>query len=250
MEPKPRIALLIDADNAQAARIDLVLNELSSYGESNIRRAYGDWTVSNLKGWSDILHEKAIRPIHQPAYTKGKNASDIALAVDAIDLWHTDKPEAFALVSSDADFTPLVTILRQRGAAVYGFGETKTPSAFATASSKFLYVDQLVAEGDSGEGTQNPAVVRLQVPTTKLKQDTTLVTLLRTAISGTTDENGWATIGWLGHRISNQSSFDSRNYGYPSLSKLLKATDLFEFRDEGTSAVAVRDKRRAKQARP
>jgi uncharacterized LabA/DUF88 family protein len=238
-ETGPRIALLIDADNASATRIDVILGELAGLGETNIRRAYGDWTSSNLKSWADILHVKAIRPVHQPAYTKRKNASDIALAVDAIDLLHTDRPDAFAIVSSDVDFTPLVTVLRQRAVAVYGFGESKTPEPFIRACSRFLDVAKLGSVETSRPGTSGGSA-RLEMSTEELQRDTELVGLLTSAISGTLDEGGWASVGWLGYRINNQSSFDTRNYGYSGMGRLLKAIDLFEFRDEGTGSVAVR----------
>lgn len=252
MESKPRVALLIDADNAPASKIDLILNELSSFGETNVRRAYGNWTSGHLKQWSETLHAKAIKPIQQYDYTKGKNASDMAMVVDAMALLYTDRPDAFAIVSSDADFTPLVMHLREKGAAVYGFGEQKAPPPFVSACSRFLYLDQLaVPDEDDEDETEevSPSRGTLRVPTAKLKQDAALVTLLRNAVQSAKDESGWARIGLVGNHIANQSSFDSRNYGYASLSKLLKAVDLFEMRDEGTPTVAVRDKRKGKAAR-
>ena len=141
MDHKPRVALLIDADNSPASKIDLILNELSTFGETNIRRAYGNWKKSELKGWEEALHEHAIRPMQQFDYTKGKNASDMAMVIDALELLYTDRPDAFGIVSSDADFTPLVMHLRAKGAAVYGFGAQKTPEPFVNACSRFLYLD-------------------------------------------------------------------------------------------------------------
>ena len=129
MDKPAQIALLIDADNATASRIDVILGELSRLGETNVRRAYGNWTKTGLKSWQEVLHENAIRPVQQFDPSKGKNASDIALAVDAVEILHTQRPDAFALVSSDADFTPLVMHLREHGAHVYGFGDAKTPAA-------------------------------------------------------------------------------------------------------------------------
>ncbi len=255
MEPKARIAMLIDADNVSARRIDLILNELSGYGETSIRRAYGNWTKSELKGWAGVLHENAIRPMQQYDYTSGKNASDMALVVDAMALLYTDRPEAYAIVSSDGDFTPLVMHLREKGAAVYGFGERKTPEPFKSACSRFLVLDQLdvdeedtvaVGTSEAEAGTQ-PA--RLRVPTPELKKDAKLVTLLRRAVQGAADDDGWALVGTVGQHIANQSSFDPRNYGYAKLSKLLEATDLFDMKDEGKPTLAVRDKRRAKGAK-
>jgi uncharacterized protein (TIGR00288 family) len=253
MDPKPRVALLIDADNAPAAKIDLILNELSSFGESNVRRAYGNWTSGHLKKWADVLHEKAIKPIQQYDYSKGKNASDMAMVVDAVALLYTDRPDAFAIVSSDADFTPLVMHLREKGVAVYGFGEQKAPAPFKSACSRFLEIEKLEVPDEDDEEGEAESTARsrgtLRVPTNKLKQDAALVSLLRNAVQSARDESGWARVGTVGSHIANQSSFDSRNYGYASLSKLLKATDLFELRGEGTPSISVRDRRRARGAK-
>ncbi|WP_225780937.1 NYN domain-containing protein [Xenophilus sp. Marseille-Q4582] len=247
-----RIALLIDADNSPSSKIEVILAELSTFGETNVRRAYGNWKKSELKGWEEKLHEHAIRPMQQFDYSKGKNASDMAMVIDALDLLYTDRPHAFGIVSSDADFTPLVMHLRAKGAAVYGFGAQKTPEPFVNACSRFLFLDKLGApsNGDLHEagapaGEAAPAVP-LRVPTAQLKQDTKLVTLLRNAVQAAVDESGWARVGAVGQQIANQASFDARNYGYATLSKLLVASQLFELAHEGTSQVSVRDKRAAK----
>jgi uncharacterized LabA/DUF88 family protein len=254
----PRIALLIDADNSPAAKIDLILNELSTFGETSIRRAYGNWKKQGLRGWEEVLHEHAIRPIQQFDYSKGKNASDMAMVIDALDILYSDRPEAFGVVSSDADFTPLVMYLRAKGAAVYGFGEQKTPEPFVNACSRFLFLDKLGAsaasvagEGDGdGAARDDAAAAPLRIPTAKLKQDAKLVGLLRNAVEAAKGENGWARVGAVGQQIGNQASFDSRNYGYATLTKLLKATDLFQLDKEGTSEVSVRDIRQARSAKP
>lgn len=254
MEDKPRIALLIDADNVRADRIELILNELSGLGETNIRRAYGNWTKPGLKNWAAVLHENAIRPMQQYDYSRGKNASDMAMVVDAMALLYTDRPDAFGIVSSDADFTPLVMHLRERGSTVYGFGEAKTPEPFKSACSRFLVLDQLEVgddEPDTRPATDDGGApqTRRRVPTAELKQDAKLVALLRRAVLGAADEAGWARVGAVGHHIANQSSFDPRNYGYAKLSKLLEATELFEVRDEGKPTLAVRDKRHARNGK-
>lgn len=253
MDSQARIALLIDADNASARRIDLILNELSGFGETSIRRAYGNWTKPELRGWAGVLLEQAIRPMQQYDYSSGKNASDMALVVDALALYYTDKPDAFAIVSSDGDFTPLVMHLREKGAAVYGFGDQKTPIAFKSACSRFLVLDQLEVDDEADQTDAQPAApsgttstARLRVPTSQLKQDAKLVTLLRRAVQGAADESGWALVGTVGSHIGNQSSFDPRNYGYAKLSKLLEATELFEMKDEGKPTLAVREKRRGR----
>ncbi len=253
LERKPRVALLIDADNSPARKIDLILNELSTFGETSIRRAYGNWKKNELKGWEDMLHEHAIRPVQQFDYSKGKNASDMAMVIDALALLYTDRPDAFGIVSSDADFTPLVMHLREKGAAVYGFGAQKTPEPFVNACSRFLFLDQLgagaAAGGDVNDGGDDAPATPLRLSTSQLKQDAKLVTLLRNAAQAAADDDGWARVGALGQQIANQASFDPRNYGYATLSKLLNATQLFEWANEGKSDVAVRDKRIAKSAR-
>ena len=271
---QPRIALLIDADNAPAELIDEILTELSTLGVINIRRAYGNWTKAGLMGWQERLLEFAIRPMQQFDYSKRKNASDMAMMVDAMELLYTERPDAFGIVSSDADFTPLVMHLRAKGAAVYGFGAAQTPKPFVNACSRFLYLEALAAahaeaEGDTAGVPQAPADApppvassanapprppaaaslerRVRVPTAKLRQDTALMNLLRDAVHAVADEAGWAKVGAVGTQISNKASFDPRNYGYATLSKLLAALDAFEWRDEGTSRVAVRDKRAARR---
>ena len=254
MESKPRVALLIDADNSPASKIDLILNELSTFGETNIRRAYGNWKKSELKGWEEALHEHAIRPMQQFDYTKGKNASDMAMVIDALELLYTDRPDAFGIVSSDADFTPLVMHLRAKGAAVYGFGAQKTPEPFVNACSRFLYLDKLrpMAAVDAPAGTREDAeaiaAAPLRATPAQLKQDAKLVMLLRNAVQAAADDEGWARVGAVGTQIANQASFDHRNYGYATLTKLLVATQLFEIADEGKSTVMVRDKRQSRPA--
>ncbi|KQU67540.1 NYN domain-containing protein [Phycicoccus sp. Root101] len=288
MDPRARIALLIDADNSSAKKLDLILSELSKLGETSIRRAYGNWTKPGLRPWTEVLHANAIQPIQQFDYSRGKNASDMAMVVDAMALLYNDHPDAFGIVSSDADFTPLVMHLRAKGAQVYGFGEAKTPEPFQTACTKFLRLDQLsepeeevvepvsAAAEPVAEPVAEPAAAA--APTAKrttarkkaataaaaaaskatdapsssrrspadLKGDARLVRMLRNAAEGAADEDGWARVSTIGQYISNQSSFDSRNYGYGSLIKLLKAIELFEIRDEGKQSLSVRDKRRAK----
>lgn len=274
-ERQLRIALLIDADNAPAEKIDEILTELSTLGEINVRRAYGNWTKSGLGGWQERLLEFAIRPIQQFDYSRRKNATDMAMTVDAMELLYSERPDAFGIVSSDADFTPLVMHLRAKGSAVYGFGAAQTPKPFVNACSRFLYLESLVSDEEADAAAapvapangkaepvcaatagksedvpapgvpQSPATLR--VPTAQLRQDTRLMSLLRYAVHASEDETGWARVGAVGTQIGNKTSFDARNYGYASLSKLLAATQAFEFRDEGTSRVAVRDKRAARQ---
>src|SRR5512145_2100838 len=159
IEKQPRIALLVDADNSPASKIDVILAELAKLGVVNVRRAYGNWKKDGLKGWENVLHEYAIRPIQQFDYTKGKNATDMGLVIDALDLLYSDGPDAFGIVSSDSDFTPLVMHLRAKGAQVYGFGAKKTPMPFVNACSRFLYLENLgrAAEPVADEGEKKPA---------------------------------------------------------------------------------------------
>lgn len=270
-ERQLRIALLIDADTAPAEKLDEILTELSTLGEINIRRAYGNWTKSGLNGWQQRLLEFAIRPMQQFDYSRRKNATDMAMTVDAMELLYTEQPDAFGIVSSDADFTPLVMHLRSKGAAVYGFGAAQTPQPFVNACSRFLYLESLGSQADteprsdksvpgadavpedaatpSGSAPGVPArPATLRVPTAQLRQDTRLLALLRDAAQAAADETGWARVGALGTQISNKTPFDARNYGYGTLTKLLAATQAFDLREEGTSKVAVRDKRAARGA--
>jgi uncharacterized LabA/DUF88 family protein len=230
-----RIALLIDADNAPAARIDVVLAEAARHGAADVRRAYGDWTRPHLAPWVAVLHTYAIRPMQQFAYSSGKNASDMAMVIDAMDLVHADAVSAFALVSSDADFTPLVMRLLAAGRKVYGFGERKTPMPFVNACSTFTFVDAL-PEPDT-DAVSSPTDQRT------LRGDTRLVHLLRTAVEAAARDDGWAHLGPVGAHIANQASFDPRNHGYRKLSDLVAAIGLFEVRRE-EGVVFVRDPRR------
>jgi len=143
LDKPARIALLIDADNSPASKIDVILAELAKVGVANIRRAYGNWKKDGLKGWEAVLHEYAIRPVQQFDYSKGKNATDMGMVIEAMDLLYTDQPDAFGIVSSDSDFTPLVMHLKAKGALVYGFGAKKTPMPFVNACSRFLYLENL-----------------------------------------------------------------------------------------------------------
>jgi uncharacterized protein (TIGR00288 family) len=224
-QSESKIALLIDADNAPASKIDAILSEIAKYGVANIRKAYGNWKSPTLKGWEDCLHEYAIHPVQQFDYTKGKNATDAALIIDAMDLLYTQRLDAFAIVTSDCDFTPLVMRVLTNGLKVYGFGEKKTPPPFVYACSTFLYLETI----DQSVDTEASKIAASVKKTGKeLKQDTKLINLLRGAVSNTQDDDGWSTLAQVGSHISNQASFDPRNYGYAKLSGLFEAIDLFE----------------------
>jgi len=234
-ESKQKIALFIDADNAPANKFEDVLSEVAKYGVVTIRKAYGNWKNPNLKPWEDLIHEFAIQPIQQYDLTKGKNASDIALVIDAMDVMYTKDIDVMCFVSSDCDFTPMVTRALAEGKVVLGFGERKTPAPFVNACSKFLFLDQ--QQKDNGS---------TQIQPKSIKSDTKLINLLRQAISATEDDDGWAELGPVGSHISNKTSFDTRNYGFKNLSSLIKAIDLFELKRGTGNIYLVRDKRKKK----
>ena len=239
MEVRQKIAMFIDADNAPAKRVEKILSELATYGSLSMRKAYGNWKNSSLKGWENNLHEYSIQPIQQFDLTKGKNATDMAMTIDAMDVLYTKDIDAFCIVSSDSDFTPLVMRILAEGKAVYGFGERKAPMPFVNACSKFLYLDDQEVEEES--------TVCIKKLGTDLKSDTKLMNLIRNAIDAEQDEEGWAYLGTIGSIISNQASFDARNYGYKKLGDLIKAVDIFETKLVDSAQMYVRDKRKGNQ---
>ena len=259
-----RIALLIDADNASVSSLDYVLGEIAEIGMANVRRAYGDWGSPHLKGWREALLANAIQPVQQIAYTSKGNASDMAMVIEAMDLLHGGGFDAFALMSSDSDFTPLVMRLRGANMHVYGFGKAQTPNAFKRACSVFFHVDAQ-DEGPHGQEKAHdalqaaiagpapsqapaaskpqatavpaqPAIKRAHPPARKtgaeLRGDGNLVNLLREAMDAT-DRDGWSHLGAVGHYLVNRSSFTSKNYGYANLKGLITATGLFELHKDG-----------------
>lgn len=262
MSKNLKIALLIDADNASVSTLDYVLGEIADLGMANVRRAYGDWGNQSLKGWREALLANAIQPVQQIAYTAKGNASDMAMVIEAMDLLHDGDFEAFALMSSDSDFTPLVMRLRAANMLVYGFGKSQTPNAFKRACSVFFHVDvheESVASVDSkidatvpGKATPTsppssnpqtsmPSPVRTGMKTAQavrrrsaaeLRADGALIGLLRNATEAT-DRDGWSHLGAVGHYLVNRNSFTSKNYGYASLKGLITATDLFEMHEDG-----------------
>ncbi len=229
MSDKTRsIALLIDADNSPASKIDQILAEISKYGVVNVKRAYGNWKSAHLSGWERQLLDHAIRPIQQFDYSKGKNATDMAMTIDAMDLMYTQRIEAFCIVSSDCDFTPLVMRLLSNGHQVFGFGERKTPDAFVNACSTFLYLEQVGTSLQSQANEDKALAPAVTKGRAELRMDTRLVNLLRGAVETCKEEDGWSHMGQVSQLIKNQASFDSRNYGYPTTAQLLLATELFE----------------------
>jgi uncharacterized LabA/DUF88 family protein len=208
-----KLAVLIDADNAQASVIQELLAEVSRYGTATIKRAYGDWTTTNLKGWKEVLHKMAIQPIQQFSYTTGKNSTDASLIIDAMDVLHTGSVDGFCLVSSDSDFTRLATRIREAGLVVYGFGERKTPEPFVAACDKFIYTEILRNEPEETKPGQEPVA---ELP--KLKP------MLLNALTATVREDGWTTLSALGSQITrSHPSFDPRNYGVAKLGELIRS---------------------------
>ena len=218
--PNESIALLIDADNAPAGKIEFILSELASHGKVNIRRAYGNWKKQGLSGWEKVLHDHAIQPSQHFDLIKGKNASDIGLVIEAMDILYTKEVDTFCLVSSDCDFTPLVLRLRADGKQVIGFGGQKTPEPFINSCTKFLYLD----EAEKSTSTQD----KKKASGNAFKVNPKLMHTLRNAVQATEDEEGWAPLGPVGAHISNQGPFDHRTYGFSKLSDLFAAIDRFE----------------------
>ncbi len=242
MATKSRIALLIDCDNVSHASVDGVLEELAKYGVVNVRHAHGDWNGPELSGWREKLHPYAIRPMQQFAYTKGKNATDSAMIIDAMDLLYSKNIDAFALMTSDSDFTPLVLRLRENGVPVYGFGEKKTPQPFVDSCTTFIYTENLAPDQEDLSASDKPIVKKSR---NELRGDAALVKLLRTAVEQTSDDDGWAHMSRVGLYITNNSSFSPINYGYKKLGDLVRASELFDvkMRNDG-AAMYIKDGRK------
>lgn len=218
----PRFAVLIDADNTSPQIAAGLFEEVAKFGEASVRRIYGDFSGAQLKSWADILQKYAIDPYQQFAYTKGKNASDIALVIDAMDLLHSGRFDGFCLVSSDSDFTRLASRLREQGADVYGFGAQKTPESFRQACRRFIYTENLLlAAAPSGASTTSKP--------NSLQPPSAAIPILEKAISQIESEDGWVMLGPVGQHISNLfSDFDVRSYGHSKLSDLARKTGAFD----------------------
>ena len=238
------IALFIDCDNISHKAIEGIINELSKYGVVNIRQAYGNWTKDNLKNWEDKLLEFAIKPIQQFDYSKNKNATDILMTIDAIDLLHTKDIDAFAFATSDSDFTPVVMRVQNEGIKVFGFGEKKTPKPFMAACSQFIFTEKLMKTTAQGNEIVDVMTAPVRKSGKEMRQDTWLVNVLRTAVEQTMDEDGWANLASIGQYINNSTSFSPINFGYKKLSNLINEIDLFDiYVDEESKMMSIRDKR-------
>lgn len=215
------IALLIDADNASPDNLDAVLNVLAELGKVNIRRAYGNWQKPALKGWSAMVHRRAIEPQQQFDLTKGKSSTDMKMIIDAMDLLYGGRVDGFGIMSSDSDFMPLAMRIQQDGLPVYGFGTSRTPESFREACTRFIDVAQLAKAEEPDAAEEKAAPEKRQV-------DEELIKLLGAAFRASKrDEKGWASLSEVGQRAGNRSSFDARSYGYPGLADLVAAIPNF-----------------------
>ena len=247
-ESRPRrLAILIDADNTSPRIVAGLFEEVAKYGEASVRRIYGDFSGQRLKSWAEILPKYAIDPYQQFAYTTGKNASDIALVIDAMDLLHSGRFDGFCLVSSDSDFTRLASRLREQGADVYGFGAQKTPESFRQACRRFIYTENLLPQAQTATPEEGSVARSLQPPSAA-------VPILTKAIAQMETEDGWVGLGVVGRRLANiASDFDPRTYGCRKLSDLVRQSGAFDIDQAEGRSMRIRlkqDHPRNNPARP
>lgn len=230
-----RLAVMIDADNAQASLVQELLAEVSRYGTATIKRAYGDWTTPNLTQWKAVLHAHAVQPVQQFRYTTGKNATDSALIIDAMDVLHSGHVDGFCLVSSDSDFTRLATRIREAGLAVYGFGERKTPAPFVAACDKFVYTEILGEKSEEQSLAGAVAVGETKHTPEEVLELPALEPLVMNALEVTGREDGWSTLAALGSQLTRTNpSFDPRNYGVTKLGDLMRKQPYVETKEVQT----------------
>ena len=244
IEPRsPRLAVLIDADNTSAKVADGLFEEVARMGEASVRRIYGDFSGTRLKSWSDILARHAVVPHQNFAYTSGKNAADIALVIDAMDLLHSGRMDGFCLVSSDSDFTRLAARIREQGVDVFGFGAHKTPESFRQACRRFIYTENLMPGAPAPDSDA-------EKPAKPLQKVSDAVPLLRKVIAQMDDDDGWVGLGGVGQRLPNLApDFDSRTYGFTKLRDLVRGTGAFEVEESENGAIRIRPKRRRAAAK-
>lgn len=228
-----KLAVLIDADNSSYKEIPLILQEIAKYGIASVKRVYGDWSSENLGAWRDVLLPHAITPIQQFAYTKGKDATDMMLIINAMDLLHQGNLDGFCLVSSDSDFTPLASRIRESGLMVYGFGKNKTPQAFINACDKFVYTENLLSNTmKESDNVKNSSEISNEQ---NLEVEKHVINLIYKGIKDTADDNGWANLADLGgYLVAVKPDFDSRTYGRAKLSGLLEQLNLFDIELRGS----------------
>jgi uncharacterized LabA/DUF88 family protein len=239
-----KLAVLIDADNVPYANVKEMFEEIAKYGTPTFKRIYADWTKPTVSGWKNVLLENAITPIQQYSYSTGKNASDSALIIDAMDILYTGKVDGFCIVSSDSDFTRLATRLREAGMKVIGIGEKKTLTPFITACDKFIYIEILKKEAvsQSENSSKEPTKNTNQAANNPLsKIDPQIIKLLSDSISDLADEDGWAYLGELGNlMLKKKPDFDPRNYGYPKMLQLIRSINRFEIDERETGKKNVK----------
>lgn len=234
-ESTATLAILIDADNESPSIIQGLMDEVAKLGRATVRRIYGDWTTPNLGSWKAALLEHSIQPVQQFAYTKGKNSTDSALIIDAMDLLYAGNLDGFCLVSSDSDFTRLASRLKESGKRVYGFGELKTPKPFVAACDRFIYTEVLRAAAGGGLPRKSAA---------EMDRDAEFVALVGDAVDDSADDSGWAHLATVGGIISKKKpDFDSRNYGYKKLGELLDASTYFETKPINNVVMVRREKK-------
>lgn len=250
MQQDMQLAVLIDAENVPYSNVTGMLEEITRYGTPTVKRIYGDWTTQNMSGWKNVLVPNAIMPVQQYCYTSGKNSSDSAMIIDAMDILYAGKIDGFCLVSSDSDFTRLATRLRESGKKVYGFGEKKTPDAFIAACDKFIYLEIIASaeqDTDSAGTTGDNTPKRREIS----KVDRQVIQLISNSVSDLANEDGWAFLGEVGSLIlKKKPDFDSRNYGFSKLSLLVESTKKYELdiRERGHKGhnVYIRNKEKNK----
>lgn len=227
MENDIKLAVLIDGDNIPSAYVKEMMEEIAKYGNPTIKRIYGDWTKPILSKWKNLLLENAITPIQQYGYTKGKNATDSAMIIDAMDILYSEKVDGFCIVSSDSDFTRLATRLREAGMKVYGIGEKKTPEPFIVACDKFIYIEILKKELKESESNVIASKSEKKDDLDKITPN--VIRLISSTISDLADDDGWAFLGDVGSLLQKkQPNFDSRNYGFEKLTPLINSIGKFE----------------------
>lgn len=245
-----RLAVLIDADNVPYSNVKGMMEEITKYGTPTFKRIYGDWTKPTISGWKGVLLENAITPIQQYSYTSGKNSSDSALIIDAMDILYSGRVDGFCIVSSDSDFTRLATRLREAGMKVIGIGQKKTPNPFIVSCDKFIYMEVIAsADGAEAETAGKPAAAKPAAKPSVEKINKRTIQLIATSIDDLADENGWAFLGDVGNLlIKKQPNFDPRNFGFLKLTALIRSlsqqfeTDIRETEKKGIKLVYIRNK--------
>jgi uncharacterized LabA/DUF88 family protein len=236
-----RLAVLIDADNVPYSNIKGMMEEITKYGTPTLKRIYGDWTQPTLSGWKKVLLENAITPIQQYSYTSGKNSSDSALIIDAMDILYSGKADGFCIISSDSDFTRLATRLREAGMKVFGIGQKKTPTPFIVACDKFIYIE-IITPAETENALETESKTERQPPKESIqKVNKEVIKLISTTITDLADEDGWAFLGEVGNLIlKKQPDFDPRNYGFAKLTPLIKSINKFEINERVTDNTRIK----------